>query len=76
MTDNQVDRLFNILDTEKKKLEALEDKYQNEIKNLNEKHLIEWQEYKVKDSKAKIKKAQEDDLEDDAEDVLKMLNEL
>jgi len=37
MTDDQIDRLFNILDTEKKKLDALEDKYQNEIKKLNEK---------------------------------------
>ncbi len=76
MTDNQVDRLFNILDTEKKKLEALEDKYQKEIKNLNEKHLIEWQEYKMKDSKEKIKAAQANEADDDADDVLKMLNDL
>lgn len=76
MTDNQVDRLFSILDTEKKKLEALESKYQNEIKKLNEKHLIEWQEFQLKDSKSKIKKEQAKDEEEDAEDVLKMLNEL
>ncbi len=76
MTDSQVDRLFNILDTEKKKLEALESKYQNEIKNLNEKHLIEWQEFQLKDSKSKIKKEQAKDEEEDAEDVLKMLNDL
>ena len=77
MTDEQVDRLFNILDTEKRKLEALEDKYKKEIKDLNEKHLIEWQEFQLKDSKEKVaaaKKADKDD--DDAEDVLKMLNEL
>jgi len=76
MTDDQIDRLFNILDTEKKKLDALEDKYQNEIKKLNEKHLIEWQEYQLKDSKQKIKTAQDSDKEDDADDVLKMLNDL
>ena len=48
MTDEQVDRLFDILEIERKKLEELESEYQDEIKNLNEKHLIEWQEYKAK----------------------------
>jgi len=76
MTNDQVDRLFSILDTEKRKLEALEDKYQTEIKKLNEKHLIEWQEFQLKDSKQKIKTAQANDQDDDAEDVLKMLNDL
>lgn len=76
MTNDQIDRLFNILDTEKKKLEALEDKYQTEIKKLNEKHLIEWQEFQMKDSKEKIKTAQANDKDDDADDVLKMLNSL
>jgi len=76
MTDDQIDRLFNILDTEKKKLEALEEKYQTEIKKLNEKHLIEWQEFQMKDSKQKIKAAQDSDNEEDADDVLKMLNDL
>jgi len=76
MTDDQIDRLFNILDTEKKKLEALEEKYQTEIKKLNEKHLIEWQEFQMKDSKQKIKAAQANEKDDDADDVLKMLNDL
>ncbi|MDD2871385.1 MAG: hypothetical protein PHS49_05320 [Candidatus Gracilibacteria bacterium] len=76
MTNEQVDRLFNILDTEKKKLEKLEEKYQNEIKNLNEKHLIEWQEFQMKDSKKKIKEQESSDADDDADDVLNMLNDL
>lgn len=76
MTDDQIDRLFNILDTEKKKLQALEDKYKKEIKRLNEKHLIEWQEYQLKDSKQKVQAAQALDKDEDAEEVLKMLNDL
>ncbi|MDP5038855.1 MAG: hypothetical protein NWP80_00225, partial [Candidatus Gracilibacteria bacterium] len=67
--------LFNILETERKKLEELELKYQHEIKTLNEKHLIEWQEFQLKDSKDKIKKEEEHDRED-PDDVLKMLNSL
>ena len=76
MTDEQVDRLYSILDTEKKKLEKLEEKYQDEIKNLNEKHLIEWQEFQMKDSKKKIKAEEAKDKTWDAEDVLEMLNDL
>lgn len=78
MTDAQVDRLYNILETEKKKLEELELKYQKEIKTLNEKHLIEWQEFQVKQSKDKISKAQAEEAktEEDPDDVLKMLNNL
>jgi hypothetical protein len=76
MTDSQIDRLFNILDTEKKKLEELEVKYQEEIKQLNEKHLIEWQDFQMKDSKKKIAAEEAKESEDDADDVLKMLNNM
>jgi len=76
MTDDQIDRLYNILDTEKKKLEKLEEKYQDEIKNLNEKHLIEWQEFQMKDSKKKIQAAEANDKKEDADDVLEMLKDL
>lgn len=76
MTNEQIDRLYNILDTERKKLEKLEEKYQAEIKNLNEKHLIEWQEFQMKDSKKKIKAEEAKDMEEDADDVLAMLKDL
>lgn len=76
MTDEQVDRLFDILETERRKLEELELKYQEEIKTLNEKHLIEWQEFQTKDSREKIKKAEAADSENSssADEVLKMLD--
>lgn len=76
MTDEQVDRLFDILETERRKLEELELKYQDEIKTLNEKHLIEWQEFQTKDSRDKIKKAEaaDSDNSSSADEVLKMLD--
>ena len=76
MTETQIDRLYNILDTERQKLQELELKYQEEIKELNEKHLIEWQEFQMKDSKKKIAKAEAADKSDDADDVLAMLDDL
>lgn len=76
MTDSQIDRLFDILETEKKKLEALELKYQKEIKQLNEKHLIEWQDFQMKDSKKKIAQAESNENKEEAEDILNMLNDI
>jgi len=76
MTDEQIDRLFNILETERKKLEELEIKYQEEIKMLNEKHLIEWQEYQTKQNKKKLQEEESKDSDADADDVLNMLDEL
>jgi hypothetical protein len=78
MNDNQIDRLFNILETERRKLEELEAKYQDEIKALNEKHLIEWQDFQIKDSKRKIQEEEAKDKDDDEDpnQVLAMLNNL
>lgn len=45
MTENQIGRLLEILGTERRKLIKLELQYQEEIKTLNEKHLIEWAEF-------------------------------
>jgi|GEM_PF-454736 len=49
MTEAQVDRLYDILETEREKLVALEKKYQGEIKNLNQKHLLEWHQMQIKE---------------------------
>jgi hypothetical protein len=71
MTDEQIDRLFNILMTEKKQLEELNVKYQEEIKNLNEKHLIQWQSIQSQKAKEKIQKAESaDTAKDEADDIL------
>ncbi len=80
MTDAQIDRLYDILETERKKLQELEVKYQKEIKSLNEKHLIEWQEMQVKEGKKKVAEAKAEDEKDkkqeDPDEILAMLNDL
>lgn len=43
MNGDQVQRLTDILETERKKLDELEKKYQTEIETLNQKHVSEWQ---------------------------------
>ena len=49
MTNAQNDRLFIILETERKKLESLEKKFQKVLKSLNEKHLNELTIFKYKE---------------------------
>ena len=77
MTDEQIDRLFDILETERRKLEELELKYQEEIKTLNEKHLIEWQSFQTQENRKKIQQAEASDKDTaNADEVLKMLDDL
>lgn len=78
MTDAQIDRLFDILETERKKLQELEVKYQKEIKSLNEKHLIEWQEMQMKEGKKKVEAAKAEDKanQEDPDEILAMLNDI
>lgn len=77
MTDEQIDRLFNILMTERRQLEELNVKYQEEIKTLNEKHLIQWQSLQSQKAKEKIQAAEKTDTsKKDADDALGMLDTL
>jgi hypothetical protein len=77
MTDEQIDRLFNILMTERKQLEELNMKYQEEIKTLNEKHLIQWQSLQTQNAKKKIAEAEKwDTAKDEANNALNMLSGL
>ena len=50
-TDEQIDRLFTILSTEKEKLEQVDIEYQKEIRELNRRHLQEWQEFQKQPTK-------------------------
>lgn len=72
MNPDQVQRLTDILETERKKLDELEKKYQTEIETLNQKHVTEWQGYEMKKKKEEIaqQEAADTDKKDDAQSVL------
>ncbi len=77
MTNEQIDRLFNILMTERHQLEELNLKYQEEIKTLNEKHLIEWQSLQSQKAKQQVQQAEKSDTsKSDATDTLGLLGNL
>jgi len=75
MTDEQIDRLFNILMTERRQLEELNLKYQEEIKTLNEKHLIQWQSLQSQKARSKVQEAEKKDTsKEDAGTMIEMLD--
>lgn len=79
MNKDQIDKLKNILNTEKDQLAALDQEYEQELNRLNEKHLLEWKEFESKEKTKAIRDAEaasdvgEKQLE---EDLLSKLNQL
>jgi hypothetical protein len=79
MNKEQIDKLKNILNTEKDQLAALDQEYEQELNRLNEKHLLEWKEFESKEKTKAIRDAEaanevgEKQLE---EDLLSKLNQL
>jgi len=71
MTDEQIDKLKEILVSEKEQLAALDTEYEAELKKIDEKHLQEWTEYEQKQKTDEIQKkeaatqAQEQQTEED-----------
>ncbi len=74
MNSDQVQRLVDILETERKKLDELEAKYQTEIDTLNKKHMNEWQSYEMKKKKDDIAAKEAADKGDKTEDAQAVLN--
>jgi len=74
MNEDQVKRLYDILETEKKKLSELEAKYQKEIESLNDKHTNEWQGLEMKKQKEAIAAQESADKTNKQEDARAVLN--
>ncbi len=74
MNADQIQRLLDILETERKKLDELEKKYQTEIDTLNQKHMTEWQEYEMKKKKEEIATKESQDKSTSKEDASAVLN--
>lgn len=74
MNADQIQRLLDILETERKKLDELEKKYQTEIESLNQKHVSEWQEYEMKKKKEEIATKESQDKNASKEDANAVLN--
>ncbi len=76
MTDEQVQRLREILLTEKQKLAEIDAKYQKQLDTINDQHLIEWQSIKSKQQKENLQKAETTTKNAEQAEEQALLNEL
>lgn len=79
MSEQQLLKFQNILETEKKQLQKLDAEYEDQLKKLNTRHLIEWQEFETREKRKEIEKAEKSAEKDEKkaeEDLLKQLGEV
>lgn len=77
MSNEKIDRLFNILMTERQEIEKLDLAFQEEVKKLNEAHLIKFQQLQNQRAKEKIEEVERNDTsKQDAEKILGSLDSL
>ncbi|MBT6068255.1 hypothetical protein HOG48_00705 [Candidatus Peregrinibacteria bacterium] len=79
MTEKQLMKFQGILETEKKQLAKLDDEYEEQLKKLNNRHLIEWQEFESREKKREIETAEKEaEIEEQKteDDLLKQLDDI
>lgn len=79
MTEDQIAKFREILLTEKKQLSELDTEYEEELTRLNEKHMIEWQEFESKEKRKALQSAESKSEEEEAameEELLSKLAEI
>lgn len=78
MTDQQVAKLREILVNEKTQLEELDEKYNQEVEKINQKHVAEWKVFESKEKRRKLKEQEGKHEQEEAareEDLLKKIEE-
>jgi hypothetical protein len=76
MTDEQVEKLRKILANEKEQLAKLDKEYEKELNKLNEKHLLEWQDFESKERMKKLRTAENKHEEAEASKEAALLDQL
>jgi hypothetical protein len=79
MTEDQVQKLRDILVNEKQQLAKLDAEYETELAKINDKHLSEWQAFESKQQREELSKKEEAYEEQEStseEELLKKLSQL
>ena len=77
MTEDQIKKFRDILLNEKQQLQRLDKEYEDELKSLNEKHLLEWKEFESKEKRKALQAAEQQSQAEEAkmeEELLKRLS--
>ena len=76
MTEDQVQKLREILENEKRQLQKLDDQYKTELKTINEKHLLQWRDFETKEKRKKLQKTEAKEESAEAQKEAQLLKEL
>jgi len=68
MTTEQVDRLRNILITEKQQLSKLDEEYKQEMSHINQKNADSWKKFNAPEAKEKIQAIKQAEAENKSEE--------
>jgi hypothetical protein len=76
MTEDQIRKFRDILVNEKNQLSRLDKEYEDELNRLNEKHMLEWKEFEMKEKRKALAAAESRSKEEESaaeEELLKRL---
>lgn len=76
MTDEQINKLRNILVNEKEQLTKLDEEYNADLRQLNDKHIIEWEDFSRKQKRQQIAEAEAKSEITEKEKEAQLLKEL
>jgi len=79
MTRDQIKKLEDILNNEREQLAKLDSEYEAELKKIDEKHMLEWREFEMKQKKEEIEQKEnitEEEEQKTEEELLKKLQNL
>lgn len=76
MTEDQIARFREILLNEKQQLATLDKEYEQQITQLNEKHMLEWKEFETKEKRKAIEKAEAENEQAEAKKEQELLSKL
>ncbi|MBI5151968.1 hypothetical protein HZA39_00375 [Candidatus Peregrinibacteria bacterium] len=76
MTDEQINKLRNILVNEKEQLTRLDEEYNKDLRNLNDKHIIEWEDFTRKQKRKEVAEAEAKSEVTEKEKEAQLLKEL
>lgn len=76
MTDEQINKLRNILVNEKEQLIRLDEEYNADLKKLNDKHMLEWEDFTRRQKRKEISEAETESEITEKEKEAQLLQEL
>jgi hypothetical protein len=78
MTEEQIRKFRDILLNEKNQLQKLDKEYEQELNKLNEKHMLEWKEFEMREKRKAIQTAEKRSQEEEKaaeEELLRRLSQ-